>query len=143
MAGQAHIVDVGGGDYIFGQHDGIVPQAEVVHAIGTFGYGEEGFAVGAFHAQHQQVAALPLDGSRVECRIHADALHEVGIGLLVQVVTPEDGRMCCRDYGVFVARDDAVAARYGFILSRDQLFVFLKQTFYLIAKCFHIISSYY
>ena len=59
MGREAHIVDVGGGDYIFGQHDGIVPQAEVVHAIGTFGYGEEGFAVGAFHAQHQQVAALP------------------------------------------------------------------------------------
>ena len=138
VGGEAHIVDIGGRYHIFRHRDGIIPETEVIHTVRTFRHGKERFAVSAFHTQQQQVFAIPLDGAGVERGIHADAFHQVGVGTFIQIIAPEDRGVRRRHYRIFVAGEDAVASLHGFILSRNQLLVFLKEFVYLIIKSFHI-----
>ena len=63
MGRESHVVDVGCGNHIVGHRDGFVPKAEVVDTVGALCHGKERFAVGSLHAHHEQVFALPLDGS--------------------------------------------------------------------------------
>ena len=98
VGGEAHVVDVGGGDDVIGHRYGVVPKAEVVYPVGAFRYGEERLAVGTFHAGYEQVFAVPFNRSRVKHGVHSDAFHQVGIGAFVEVVPPENGRVgCCQN----------------------------------------------
>ena len=65
VGGEAHVVDVGGRNYIVGHGDGIVPKAEIVYAIGAFGHGKERLAVVTLDAHHQQVLTIPLNELKV------------------------------------------------------------------------------
>ena len=105
---ETHVVNVGGGNHIFGHRDGIVPEAEVVNAVGAFGHGKERLAVGSLHAHHQYILSVPLDGSRIQGSIHSDAFHQVGVGLLVQIITPKHGRVCGGQYRMLITGDNAV-----------------------------------
>ena len=123
VAGQAHVIDIGGGFAPFGHRNRARPELEVVHAVGTFRHGEEGFPVGRFHAGHQDVSILPLDGAAVEDGMDAEAFHQVGIGLRVEVVTPLQGRVRRRQDGMFPAFEDAVAVQ-GPVGTRQKLLMF-------------------
>ncbi len=83
-----HIIDIGGRYHIVGHRDGLVPEAEVVDTIGRLGHSEERLTVGSLHAHYQAVFPLPLDSTRIQRGIHHDALHQVGIILLAEVITP-------------------------------------------------------
>ena len=65
MACEPHVVDISRRHHIVGHGNGFVPEAEVIYTIGAFGHGEKALAVGSFHPHHQQVFAIPLDGSTV------------------------------------------------------------------------------
>ena len=88
VPGEAHVVNVGGGFSPFGHGDGTRPEGEVVHAVGTFGHGEEGFAVGPLHTHYQYVLVSPLNGTGVQSGMDTNPLHEERIALLVQVIAP-------------------------------------------------------
>ena len=88
MLRDAHVVDIGGRDDVFRHRDGFVPEAEAVDAVGTLCYGEERLAVGTFHTTHQQVSSVEFDGAGIQHGIHHDALHQVGIVLLAEVIAP-------------------------------------------------------
>src|SRR5690606_41263893 len=45
----------------------ILAEPEMINTIGTFCNAKEGFPVGCFYADHQQVFILPFDGSGIEC----------------------------------------------------------------------------
>ena len=128
MGGEAHIIDIGSRYHVFGHRDGIIPEAEVIHTIRTFRHGKERLTVGPLHAQQQQVFTIPLDSAGVERGIHADTFHQVGIGRCIQVVAPENRRMGSRHHRIFITCKYAVATFHRFILSRDQLLVFLKES---------------
>ena len=134
---QAHVVDVGGRDDVLGHGDGIVPEAEVVDAVRALSHSKERLAVGSLHTDNKQVLAAPLDGAAVERRIHADALQQQGIGALIQVVAPKDGRVRSRQDGMFVSGDDAVAPFDGLVGAANQRLVRRKQLSHPFVKRFH------
>ena len=113
MLRDAHVVDIGGRDDVVGHGDRLVPEAEVVDAVGTLRHGEERLSVGAFHAHDDDVLVVPLDGATVERRVHHDALHQKGIVFLVEVIAPGERRVFRRHDGVLILGVDAVAALRG------------------------------
>ena len=110
MLHQAHIVDVGIGVAGLGHEDGVIPEAEAIDAAGALGDGEERFSIHAFHARGHQKPAFVKDGAGVEDGIDAHALKQKRIGLLIQVVAPQDGRVRGGEHRVLVAIEDPVAA---------------------------------
>ncbi len=88
----------------------VIPEAEVIDAIGTFGNGEEGFAVRAFHPRDYQKLAVVQDRAGIEGRIDSHALHQKGIGLLVEVVAPSYRRVRGGQHRKLIAVINAVAA---------------------------------
>ena len=117
MCREAHVIDVGGGNYIIGHRDGLGPESEVVHAVWALGHSEERLAVGAFNPHNNYIFALPFDGACIERRVHHDALHQVGVVLLVEVIAPLQRSMVGCDDGILVFLVDAVAPSEGFILA--------------------------
>ena len=138
MLRDAHVVDVGGRNDILGHGDGLVPEAEVVDAIGRFSHGEERFAVGTFDTHYEAVFALPLDGSAVERSIHHDALHEVGVVFFAEVILPLQWRMFCSQNGELPLLVDAIPPFQGFVFSRQQLLVMSTQRFYFFFEIAHL-----
>ena len=137
VPGEAHVVDVGGRDYVVRHGHGIVPKAEVVNPVGALGHCEERLAVGTLHADHQQVLAVHLYRAGVEGGVHADALHQVGVGLLVEVVAPEQGRVGRCDNRVLVACEYAVAFVCRFVLAGEQRLVACRDFFQFFFKALH------
>ena len=88
MSCESHIIDVGSRNNILRHGDRLIPETEVVNTIRTFCYGKETLAVGTLHTYNEEILAVPLDGTRIERSIHHDALHEMRITLLIEVVTP-------------------------------------------------------
>ena len=114
------------GSAVSGIRIGVLPEAEVVDAVRAFGDGEEGFAVRALDARHDQKLALVQDGAGVEGGVDAHALHQEGIGLLVEVVAPGDGRVRGGQHRILVAVVDAVAAGGLAVAPGKQLFLLLE-----------------
>ena len=75
MSREAHVVYIRCRNHVFGHGDRIIPETEIINAVGALGYGKERFAVSALHTHHQQVLAVPFDGTRVHGRIHTDTFH--------------------------------------------------------------------
>ena len=88
MCREAHVVDICSGNHIFGHCDWLWPEAEVVDAVRTLSHCEEALAVGTLHTHNKHILAVPLDGTGVECGVHHDTLHQVGIVLLAEVISP-------------------------------------------------------
>ena len=111
----------------------MIPETEVVDAVGRFGYGKERFAVVAFDAHHHYIIVAPFDGSRIEGGIDTNALHKERIGLGVIVITPKEWRMGSCNDRIFVAIEDTVAldrivlaTDEGFVLCLDQGLAFIE-----------------
>ena len=135
MFHQAHIVDVGVGLGGLGHEDGVIPEAEAIDAAGALGDGEERFSIHALDARGHQEPAFVEDGAGVEDGVDAHALEEKGIGLLVQVVAPQDGRVRGGEYRVLVAIEDSVAAgRLGAAASQKPLLL-PHEAVHLLLKC--------
>ena len=88
VPGEAHVVNVGSGLSPLRHGDGTRPEREVVHAVGAFGHGEEGFAVGPLHTHYQYVLVSPLNGTGVQGGMDTYPFHQEGVAFLVQVVAP-------------------------------------------------------
>ena len=63
MSGESHVIDICCRNSVFGHSDRLVPESEVVHAVGAFSHGEEALAVSTFHTYHKHVFPVPLDGA--------------------------------------------------------------------------------
>ena len=107
---ETHVVHVDVGVGRLGHDHRVIPEAEPVDAGRAFGDGEEALAVGAFDAGRQIDLAVQLDGAGIEGAVDAQPLHQVRIGLVVQIVPPEDRRVLGRQHRVLVAVEHAVAA---------------------------------
>ena len=121
VLGQAHVVDVGLLRAGVGQRNGIVPEVEAVDAGVGLGHREEGLAVRALHAHDEVELAVEVDRAAVEHGVDAQALHEVGIRLGVEVVSPVHGREFAREHGILVAVIDTVVDVGYDVLAGDQL----------------------
>ena len=110
MLDQAHVIDIGVQVGGLRHKYRVIPEAEVIRAIRTLCDGEEGFAVRAFHPRHHQELALVQDRAGIEGRIDSHALHQKGIGLLVEVVAPSYRRVRGGQHRKLIAVINAVAA---------------------------------
>ena len=109
MLCETHVIDIGGGDGVLRHGDGLRPEAEVVDAVRTFSHGEETLAVGTLDTYNEQVLAVKLYGSAVERGVHHDALLQVGVVLLVEVIAPfQRSVLGCEDW-ILIACVDAVS----------------------------------
>ena len=103
VGGQAHVVHIGGGFSVLGHGDRMRPELEMVHAVGAFRHGEEGFAVRPFYPGHHHILAVPFDGAGIEYGMNADPFHQIRIGFRIQVVAPGERGMLGREDGMLVA----------------------------------------
>ena len=88
MSCESHIIDVGSRNNILRHGNRLIPETEVVNTIRTLCYGKEALAVSTLYTNNEEILTIPLDGTRIEGSIHHDALHEIRITLLIEVVTP-------------------------------------------------------
>ena len=137
MGRKPHIIDVGGRIFRVGHGDGVIPEAEVVYSVGTFCYGKKGFTVGSLYTHHEYIFAIPFHRTRIKGCIHPDTFHQVWIGLLVEVVTPENRCMCTRKNRVLIACIYSVASGNRFVLCRNQHFVLVHQSGHFVLKSHH------
>jgi len=93
----------------------MVPEPEPIDAGRALGHGKKRLAVVPLHPCHQQVAAVQLDGTSVEHRVHPQPLHQVRVRLRVEVVAPDERRVVGRKDRVLVALHDAVVTRHRLI----------------------------
>ena len=130
VGGEAHIVDVGSRNHILRHGNRVVPETEVVDAIGTLGHSKERFAVGSFYTDHQQVFSVPFDGSGIEGSIHADSFHEEWIGVFIQIVAPKYRSMGSGQDGVFVTGKDTITILNRLVGTGYKSFVVGEQLFH-------------
>ena len=126
VCSQAHVVDVGGRLAVFRHGDRPWPEAEIVHSVGAFRYGEEGLAVICLHPGYKQVFAVPFDCTAVEDSVYAYPLHQERVVLFVKFVPPLNRSMCSREYRVFVTLVHAIDIN-GFVLEGQEIFMFRPQ----------------
>ena len=98
MSCQTHIIDICRRLAILRQSDRTIPETEVVHSVRALGHCKEGLAVSSLDAYYKNIFSVPLDGSGVECSVHAETLHQIRICLLIEVVAPEKRSVVtCKD----------------------------------------------
>ena len=85
---KTHIVDVGIGFIGLRQGYWAIPETEIIDTIRTFGNGKERFTIGSLNPHNQQVFAVPLNSSRVECGVNTNAFHKKRVRFGIQVETP-------------------------------------------------------
>ena len=151
MGSDAHIIDIRCRNDVLGHRDGLRPEAEVVDAVGTLGRGEERLAVGTLHTDNEHILVMPLDGAAVERGVHHDALHQVGVVLLTEVIAPFQGRMVGRQDGVLILLINTVlciaerpkgraAPLFDSILTVEQCLMVCTQGCHFLFKFSHIVS---
>ena len=143
MGGKTHIVDIGSGNHIFRHRDRLIPETEVIHTIGTFCHSEEALAVCTFHANYQQILAIPFDGTRIEGSIHHDALHQIGVILFVKVITPLQRSMFCSKNRILPTVIDTVTPLFHFIFLGQQRLMMSTQNLYFFVKIAHFVLMIY
>ena len=123
MLRDTYIIDVRRGNHVVGHGDGFLPETEVVDAVGRLRHGKITLSVGTLYTDDEQILTLPLDGTCIESTITHDALHQIRIVLLVEIVLPLQGNMFCRHHGILILLIDAVPPLYGFVLATQQCLV--------------------
>ena len=76
-----------------------------------------------------------LDGTRVEGGIHHDALHEVGVVLLAEVIAPFQRRMLGGKDGILIFFIDAIAPFLADVLAGEQRLVTGAYGGYFLFEC--------
>ncbi len=122
VRGQAHVINIGGGLSVFGHRDGTRPEAEVVHAVRALGHGKERLAVRSFDAGDQHIFSFPFDGARIHDGMNAEAFHQPGIRVRMQVIAPFQRCVRRRQHRIRIAAVNPVSLQ-GNILSFKQLLV--------------------
>ena len=116
MCGEPHVIDIGSRFAVFRHGNRAVPEAEIVDSVRTLSHGKERFAIGSLHADNEYVFPVPFDCSAVQCGMDSETLHQIWIGLGVEVITPEKRGVFSCDYRVFVTFVNSIAF-YRLILS--------------------------
>ena len=140
MSCESHIIDVGSRNNILRHGDRLIPETEVVNTIRTLCHGKETLAVSTLYTNNEEILTIPLDGTRIERSIHHDALHEIRIALLIEVVTPLQWCMFCGEDWVLILFVDTISPLYGFILTAQQFLIMSAKCFHFVLKCSHNIS---
>ena len=143
MLCDTHIIDIRGGNHIVGHGNGLVPETEVIDTVGRLGHCEETLTVGTFYAHHEHILAVPLDGTGVQGGITHDALHQIGVVLLVEVIFPLQGHVGRCQNRVLVLLIDAITPLHGFVLLAQQFFMMLAQSGHLLLKFCHILIYFF
>ena len=139
VLGDTHVIDIGGrGIFSVGHRNRLVPEAPLVNAVETLSHSEERLAVGALHAAYQQVATVQFDGTGIEHGIHHDALHQIGVVLLVEVIAPLQGSMLGSQDGIHIFLIDTIATLGDLVGAHEQSLMTLAQGLYFLL----IIHSY-
>ena len=123
MSGESHIIDIGSRNHILWHGDRLIPETEVIYTVRTLSYSEEALAVGTLHTYNEEILAVPLDGTRVQRSIHHNALHQIWVALLIEVVTPLQWSMFCSEDRILILLVDTVTPLYRFILAAQQFLV--------------------
>ena len=63
MLGDTHIIDIGGGNHIVGHRDGLLPEAEIVDAVGRLSHSEIALTICTLHTDDKHVLPLPLNST--------------------------------------------------------------------------------
>ena len=129
MLCDAHVIDIGGRHHILRHGNRLLPETEVIDTVRRLCHGKERLTVGSLHAHHQQILVVPLDGSAVQRGVHHDALHQIRVVVLVEIVAPLQGSMLSREDGVFVFIVDTIPPLHGFVLFRQQRLMMGAQGF--------------
>ncbi len=109
------------------QQNRVLPKAEVIHAVRALSNGEEGFAVRAFHARHQQKLSLVQNCSGVEDRVDTHALQQEGIGFPVEAIAPGNGRVRRSQNWILVTIEDAITAGQHAVAAGEQFLLLLEE----------------
>ena len=137
MGGQTHVIYICGRLTVFRHRDRTVPETEVIDSVRALSHSEEGLAVSSLYAHHKDIFTVPLDGSGIECRMDAEALHKIWIGLLIEIVTPEKRRMLRCQHGAQISFIYTVAF-YRCVLSGNEGFMVCLQPLKSLLKCHKI-----
>ena len=122
MGRKAHVVKIRFALVNRGNRQRMVAETESIYPVIAFSQSEKGFAVVPFDPDYQHVFAVELDCSGIERSVDPEPLEQKRVGSRVQVVAPEERRMCGRKDRVGVTSPYAVGIR-GRILPADQLFM--------------------
>ena len=138
MGCQSHVVDVGCWNHIIRHRNRFIPEAEVIDSVGTHRHGKETLAVSTFNAHDKQVFALPLDGAGIQRCIHHDALHQIRIVFLVEVIAPFQRRMLSGENRVGILCIDTVPPFQWFVFLSQQLLMVCTQGCHFCIKITHV-----
>ena len=120
MLGDAHIIDVYGRVVGIRHSDGFFPKSPFINTIGRLGHSEERFPVGTFNSTNKQIAAVELDGAGIEHCVHHDALHQVRIVLLREIVAPLKWSVFGCEYGILIFLVNTITLLLWTIFSVEQ-----------------------
>ena len=96
MGRKAHVVKIRFALVNRGNRQRMVAETESIYPVIAFSQSEKGFAVVPFDPDHQHVFAVELDCSGIERSVDPEPLEQKRVGSRVQVVAPEERRMCGR-----------------------------------------------
>ena len=139
MGGESHIIDIGSWNHILRHGDRFIPETEVIDTVRTLSYSKEALAVGTLHTYNEEILTVPLDGTRVQRSIHHDALHQIWVALLIEVVAPLQWSMFCGEDRILILLIDTIAPLYWFILAAQQFLVMSTESLHFVLKCSHIL----
>ena len=125
MLCQSHIIHIGFLRAGIRQKNGIIPESEIIDSVITFCHRKEGLSVIAFHSGHQIKLPIQVNGTGIKHTVDAQTLLKKGIGPLVQIILPDNGRMLSGQYWINISViDTVVKALIHFVFSGQELFLF-------------------
>src|SRR5581483_10248529 len=141
VPGEPHVIDV---DIRLGglrQADRVVPETPVIDTVRAFGHREERFSVHALDTSDHQVAALVLDGAGVEYGVDSEALEQLRVRRLFQIIAPENRRVRCRQYRVAIAVDHPIATGDALVRPSDERFIRTGQCAHACIERSHVATA--
>ena len=138
VLGYTHIVNVCCRHNIIGHGYWFIPETEVIYAVRTLGHSEIALTVGSFHTHNQQIFALPFQGAGIQCGITHNALHQIGVIFLAEIVLPLQGHVFCCNYGILVLVVDSISPLQFLVFLSKQLLVVFSESCHSLFKIAHI-----
>ena len=102
----------------------IIPETEAIDTAFTLCYCKKGLAVISFYSRHQIVFPIQVNGSGVHHRIHPKTLHEIRVGIRIQIISPVNRRMFPCQNRIDIPVKDSIVKITFLILLFNQLILF-------------------
>ena len=134
VADEAHVVQIRLLRLVIRHPHRVIPEPEPVHAGFALRHGEKRFTVPALDARHQHDVPVPFHRADVEDAVDAQPCHEMRIGGVIEIITPEQGRVFGGQHRKFIPVKDAVADFLRAVAAFDQLFMLSLELFQFALK---------